>query len=82
LSPGLQSFDFAQDGELVEPFIAYAQECSLTYANLFAEIIIGHLKKCKVDLIPPKAGQTDNGSEFIGAWSAKEPSVSRSYRDS
>jgi hypothetical protein len=56
-------------------FIAYAQECSLTYANLFAEIIIGHLKKCQIDLIPPLAGQTDNGSEFIGAWSAKEPSV-------
>jgi hypothetical protein len=37
-------------------FIAYAQECSLTYANLFAEIIIGHLKKCKIDLIPPLAG--------------------------
>jgi hypothetical protein len=52
-------------------FIAYAQECSLTYANLFAEITIGHLKKCQIDLIPPLAGQTDNGSEFIGAWSAK-----------
>ena len=56
-------------------FIAYAQECSLTYASLFAEIIIGHLKKCGIDLSPPKAGQTDNGGEFIGAWSAKEPSV-------
>jgi len=28
-------------------FIAYAQECSLTYATLFAEIIMGHLKKCR-----------------------------------
>lgn len=44
------------------------------HTHLFAEIIIGHLKKCGIDLSPPKAGQTDNGSEFIGAWSAKEPS--------
>jgi hypothetical protein len=63
-------------------FIAYAQECSLTYATLFAEGIIDHLKKCGINLSPPKAGQTDNGSEFIGAWlelesigSAKEPSA-------
>jgi hypothetical protein len=56
-------------------FIAYGQECCLPYANLFAEIIIGHLQKCGVNLIPPLAGQTNNGSEFIGAWSAKEPSA-------
>jgi len=55
-------------------FIAYAQECSLTYANLFAQIIIGHLKKCRIDLSNCRF-QTDNGAEFIGAWSAKEPSV-------
>jgi hypothetical protein len=57
-------------------FIAYAQECSLTYANLFAEIIIDHLKKCGIDLSNCRF-QTDNGSEFVGAWSAKEPSASR-----
>jgi transposase len=55
-------------------FIAYAQECSLTYATLFAEIIIGHLKKCGINLRDSRF-QTDNGSEFIGAWSAKEPSA-------
>ena len=55
-------------------FIAYGQECSLTYATLFAEIIIGHLKKCGIDLKNCRF-QTDNGSEFIGAWSAKEPSA-------
>ena len=55
-------------------FIAYAQECSLTYASLFAEIIIGHLKKCGVDLTDSRF-QTDNGSEFIGSWSAKQPSI-------
>jgi len=55
-------------------FIAYAQECSLAYAALFAEIIIGHLKKCGIGLKNCRF-QTDNGAEFIGAWSAKEPSI-------
>jgi hypothetical protein len=55
-------------------FIAYGQECCLPYAVLFAEVIIDHLKKCGVDLRNCRF-QTDNGSEFIGAWSAKEPSA-------
>ena len=55
-------------------FIGYAEECNLTYAELFAEILIDHLKLCGVDLNDCRF-QTDNGSEFVGAWSAKEPSL-------
>lgn len=55
-------------------FVSYGTECTLTYANLFAEIIIDHLKKCGVKLTNSRF-QTDNGSEFIGSWSAKEPSI-------
>ncbi len=55
-------------------FIAYAQECSLTYATLFAEIIIDYLKKCGVNLNHCRF-QTDNEGEFIGAWLARELSA-------
>jgi len=55
-------------------FVSYASECTLTYATLFAEIIINHLKKCGVELTDSHF-QTDNGSEFIGSWSAKQPSI-------
>ena len=54
-------------------FVGYASECTLTYATLFAKIIIEHLKKCGVNLINSRF-QTDNGTEFIGSWAAKEPS--------
>jgi len=27
-------------------FVSYGRECTLTYAKLFAQIIIDHLKKC------------------------------------
>jgi len=50
-------------------FVSYASECTLTYATLFAEIIIDHLKKCGVELKNSRF-QTDNGS-----WSAKQPSI-------
>ncbi len=53
--------------------VGYASECTLTYADLFAEIILDHLKMCGVDLADCRI-QTDNGTEFIGAWSAKKPS--------
>jgi len=55
-------------------FLGYASECTLTCATLFAEIIIDHLKACGVDLSDSRI-QTDNGSEFIGAWSSKEKSI-------
>lgn len=50
-------------------FIAYAQERSLVFASLFAELIIDHLHRCGVSLKNCRF-QTDNGSEFIGAWNA------------
>lgn len=55
-------------------FLGYAQERSLIYAALFAQRLIGHLLKSGVDLEGSRA-QTDNGSEFIGAWNAKDDSI-------
>ena len=55
-------------------FLAYADERSLNYADLFAQILLEHLQRCRVDLKNCRF-QTDNGSEFIGAWNAKEPSA-------
>jgi len=55
-------------------FIAYANERSLNYATLFAEMIIQHLIQCGVNLKDCRI-QTDNGSEFIGAWNAKQDSI-------
>lgn len=55
-------------------FIAYADDRSLTYAALFADILIRHLRASGVDLHGCRF-QTDNGSEFIGSWQAKEDSV-------
>ena len=53
-------------------FISYAQERSLTYATLFADRILAHLKDCGVNLSSVTI-QTDNGSEFIGSWQQKGP---------
>jgi len=55
-------------------FLGYASECTLTCATLFASIIIDHLKACGVNLDGSRI-QTDNGTEFVGSWSAKEPSI-------
>ena len=55
-------------------FIGYANECSLTYANLFAEIVLDHLRHCGVKFNGCRI-QTDNGIEFIGSWAAKEKSI-------
>jgi hypothetical protein len=55
-------------------FLGYASECTLTYATLFIKTILNHLKECGINLDGCRI-QTDNGSEFIGAWSAKEPSI-------
>ena len=53
--------------------LAYAQERSLSCATLFAHRIIYHLRSCRVQLKDCRF-QTDNGSEFLGAWNAKGPS--------
>jgi transposase len=55
-------------------FVAFAQECNLSNATLFAEILISHLLACGVKLSGCHI-QTDNGAEFVGSWSAKEPSI-------
>ncbi len=55
-------------------FLGFADERSLTHAELFAKYINEHLKKFEL-LTPGNIRQTDNGSEYIGAWSAKEPSA-------
>jgi len=55
-------------------FLGYSDERSLINAKLFAEYINEHLKK--YDLIVENGiRQTDNGSEYIGSWSAKERSA-------
>jgi len=54
-------------------FIAYAEERSLCYSTLFADIVLNHLKMCRVHFKQFRA-QTDNGSEFIGSWNARNDS--------
>ena len=55
-------------------FIAFAQERSISFATLFAQLVLNHLKECGAKLTPGR-WQTDNGSEFIGAWNAKQDSI-------
>jgi transposase len=54
--------------------VAYAQECTLAYSKLFAEIIITHAKRCGVRFKESRF-QTDNGCEFVGNWQAKRDSA-------
>jgi transposase len=55
-------------------FMGFAQERSLTNSVLFGEYLNQELEKYKVDLTRT-ARQTDNGSEYIGSVTAKEPSA-------
>ena len=55
-------------------FLGFANERSLTHAQLFAEYINEHLKKYSL-IVEKGIRQTDNGSEYIGSWSAKQPSA-------
>src|SRR3990167_1326970 len=63
-------------------YVAYADERSLTYSNLFVDILIDHLQSCGVSLNGSRI-QTDNGSEFtrlylfgqVGSWNAKKDSA-------
>ena len=55
-------------------FLGFSDERSLTHAELFADYVNEHLKK--YDLIIEKGvRQTDNGVEYCGSWSAKNPSA-------
>ncbi len=55
-------------------FLAYAYERSLTYSTFWIEQLIEHLSRCGMDLTGCRF-QTDNGSEFIGSWNAKNDSA-------
>lgn len=55
-------------------FLGFADERSLTHAELFAEYINEHLKRYNL-IVENGIRQTDNGSEYIGSWSAKNPSA-------
>lgn len=55
-------------------FLGFANERSLTHTQLFAIYINHFLKKFKA-LPENSSRQTDNGSEYIGAWNAKDPSA-------
>src|ERR1051326_3799636 len=54
-------------------YLAFAQECTLAYSKLFAEVILKHLRKCGVRFRGSR-GQTDNGNEFVGNWQRKTDS--------
>jgi len=55
-------------------FLGFANVLSLTHAQLFAAYVNHFLKK--FNALPEESRrQTDNGSEFIGSWNAKEPSA-------
>ena len=54
-------------------WLGYADELALSYARLFAERIIRHLRACGFRYILV-TWQSDNGSEFIGSWQAKDDS--------
>ncbi len=53
-------------------FLGFADERSLTHATLFADYINKHLKRYGL-IIKEGIRQTDNGPEYCGSWSAKEP---------
>ena len=56
-------------------FLGFANELSLIHAALFASYINYHMAKYKAMPEDSARCQTDNGSEFIGSWNAKKPSV-------
>lgn len=54
-------------------FVAYAQERSITYSAIFADLVLKHLRRCGIEPGTVRI-QTDNGSEFIGSWQKRGPS--------
>jgi len=55
-------------------FLGFADERSLTHSWLFANYVNEHLKKYGL-IAKEGIRQTDNGVEYCGSWSAKEPSA-------
>lgn len=54
-------------------YLAYAQECTLCYSKLFAEVVLAHLVGCGVKFKGSRL-QTDNGCEFVGNWQSRSDS--------
>lgn len=72
---GLPLYQYtARDVSTGALFLAFADELSLTYAQLFAERILQHLQSYGTDMSAITV-QTDNGSEFVGSWQAVEDSA-------
>jgi transposase len=72
---GLPRFQYtARDVTTGLLYMGFAQERSLTNAELFAAYLNRNLTACDVDL-SGTIRQTDNGSEYIGHPLAKEPSA-------
>ncbi len=72
---GLPRFQYtARDVTTGLLYMGFAQERSLTNAELFAAYLNKKLTECGVDL-SRTTRQTDNGSEYIGHPLAKEPSA-------
>mgnify|MGYP001610655437 FL=1 len=55
-------------------FLGFAYERSLAHSELFAEYVNEHLKRYGL-IVENGIRQTDNGSEYVGSWSAKKPSA-------
>lgn len=55
-------------------YLGFADERALIYATLFAKYLNYRLQRAGADL-SETVRQTDNGSEYIGSWQAKEPSA-------
>ena len=54
-------------------FLGYSTELSLSYADLFAQRIIDHLRRCEISM-NGVTWQSDNGVEFVGSWQSKKDS--------
>ena len=54
-------------------YLGFANEKSLAHSTLFAEYMNKHLIKLGIGLTKTTR-QTDNGSEYIGSWNAKQAS--------
>ena len=72
---GLPRYQYtARDVTTGMTYMAFAHELSLLHSYVFVELIMTHLVRCGVDL-SQTTWQSDNGSEFVGSWQAKEPSA-------
>lgn len=72
---GLPQYQYtARDVSTGLLFLGYANELALAYATIFAERIIQHIQACGLSL-HQATWQSDNGSEFIGSWQAKDDSA-------